>query len=213
MIGGRDKEPGFEPPTATNLPAGLTTSNSKQLKLGLGGALGGQNAQNQGKQLSFRAETYGYLIRQVTTADGHSINPPERLAPVVRNQVQYKRAMEFGNHSKAIIDEPQASTFGRQLSEVEKIKPISAMGTPKSVSNFSGPKLSEETRQNKTPIIIFRHVPDHVITRAVADNPKSEALRRVLEVGFLLTPDELSYCCSSGTIIKSKLVAYLQLRS
>lgn len=96
---------------------------------------------NHCKQNAFRAEPEGYLMRQVTTADGHSINPPERIAPVVRNNIQYKRTLEFDN-----------------IHNFQPSESVDQIITPKST------KSNLVSTNNKTPIIIFRHVPDAVVT-------------------------------------------------
>ena len=51
--------------------------------LGLQGS-GHRNQKQQAQQHLFRADPNGYILRVMTSENGQSINPPERLAPIVR---------------------------------------------------------------------------------------------------------------------------------
>ena len=60
---------------------GLTQTNSNNLK----------SQKQQPSQPVFKADPNGYLLRLMTSENGQSINPPERLAPIVRTDPKFNR--------------------------------------------------------------------------------------------------------------------------
>ena len=159
------------------------------------------NTSNTTKQMTFRPDPKGYLTKIMNTTDGHGLNPPERMAPIVRTLLQYKRATHFDNKGflySEISEESLENQHSNSMTCALANSGLSPLSPVAGNINNNGGQLDnnkdslllqinsnnldheannqqtniQPSQNAKTPVIIFRHVCDDVINEAQRLNDK-----------------------------------------